>query len=212
MCGGLVTASCDKNNDIVRYQLGRLLGYMILGLFAGFLGSLVKIQNASPFITILPGISIGLLFLYWGFQNMRGKKAELPMPKFMGVFYTKLWKLFVYKNKGISKSFFTGLISIFLPCGLLYGVVLGGVALQHPFVAMLSMVFFWLGTVPSMVVAPGVFQKVLSPFKSKLPKTYAMSLIVIGVLTVSFRVVKFNELKQNATTQGSTQAPVHQCH
>lgn len=202
MCGGLVTATCEKGQDIFRYQIGRLIGYMGLGLFAGFLGSLLNFENSSPLVSVIPGIVIGFLFLFWGIQSFRGKKAELPMPKFMSKFYTFLWQKLVYKNIGFSKSFFTGLISIFLPCGLLYGVVLGTMALQHPLVALTSMFFFWLGTVPSMVVAPHIFQKVLRPFKNKLPKTYAVSLILIGVMTVSFRVVKFNELKKATSHHG----------
>lgn len=194
MCGGLVAASCGKNDEVIKYQLGRLLGYLSLGLFAGALGSLINIKSHSPMAALIPGLFIGVMFLYWGIQNLRGKKAELPMPKFMGKFYSVLWKKLVFRNKTISKSFFTGLISIFLPCGLLYGVVLGAVALQHPFMAVFSMFFFWLGTVPSMVLAPQVFQKILTPLKSHLPKTYAISLILIGLLTVSFRVVKFNNL------------------
>ncbi len=210
MCGGLVTASCDKSKDVVRYQIGRLIGYMFLGLFAGFLGSLIKFESTSPLITVLPGVTIGLLFLYWGIQNWRGKKAELPMPAFMGKFYGLLWKKLVYKNAGFSKALFTGLISIFLPCGLLYGIVLGGMALQHPLVALLSMFFFWLGTLPSMVLAPSLFQKILSPFKSKLPRTYAISLIVIGVMTVSFRMVKFQEMRSPHDSHAP--ATHHSCH
>jgi sulfite exporter TauE/SafE len=210
MCGGLVTASCEKSKDIFRYQLGRLLGYLLLGLFAGFLGSLIKFENATPAIVILPGLTIGILFLYWGIQNWRGKKAELPMPKFMSKFYTFLWNKLVYKNMSFSKSFFTGLISIFLPCGLLYGIVLGGVALQHPMMALFSMFFFWLGTLPSMVLAPHVFQKILNPLRSKLPKTYAVSLIMIGLMTVSFRMVKYYEL-QNKNGENS-QVMEHHCH
>lgn len=210
MCGGLVTASCDKSKDIVRYQFGRLLGYMFLGLSAGFLGSLLKFENSSPLVSILPGVFIGLLFIFWGVQNFRGKKAELPMPKFMGKFYTWLWKKLVYKNMNFSKSFFTGLISIFLPCGLLYGIVLGGVALQHPLTALVSMFFFWLGTTPSMVLAPQIFQKILRPFKSSLPKTYAMSLMIIGIMTLSFRVVKFNQMTEANHNHKST--PALLCH
>lgn len=210
MCGGLVTATCDKSQDIFRYQLGRLLGYLCLGLFAGFLGSLVKFESSSPLIVMLPGLFIGLLFLFWGIQNWRGKKAELPMPKFMGKLYTFLWSKLVYKNVNFSKSFFTGLISIFLPCGLLYGVVLGGLALQHPMMALISMFFFWLGTVPSMMLAPQVFQRVLGPFKSKLPKTYAISLIIIGLMTVSFRMVKYYDVQTKPKT--STISNERICH
>lgn len=209
MCGGLVTASCDKSKDVFRYQFGRLLGYLFLGLFAGYIGSLLKFESKSPLITVIPGIILGLLFLFWGIQSWRGKKAELPMPAFMGKFYTMLWKKTVYKNVSFSKAFFTGLISIFLPCGLLYGIVLGGMALQHPLMALISMFFFWLGTVPSMVLAPQVFQKILHPIQSKLPKTYALSLITIGLLTVSFRLIKFNELQAKTTT---TSPVIRSCH
>lgn len=197
MCGGLVTATCEKSNDIIRYQIGRLIGYLGLGLFAGYLGSLIKFEASSPLAAMIPGLIIGSLFLFWGIQNWRGKKAELPMPKFMTQFYTFLWRKLVYKNINFSKSFFTGLISIFLPCGLLYGLVLGGLALQHPFMALFSMFFFWLGTLPSMILAPHVLQKILSPLKSRIPKTYGATLIIIGVLTVSFRVAAFHDAQKN---------------
>lgn len=198
MCGGLVTATCDKNEDIIRYQLGRLLGYLSLGLFAGYLGSLVKFENQSPLVTIIPGMLIGLLFLFWGFQSWRGKKAELPMPKSMSRLYSFLWKKLIYKNLNFSKSFFTGLISIFLPCGLLYGIVLGGVAVQNPLMAMVSMFFFWLGTTPSMIMAPHLLRKILNPLRNKIPKTYGITLILLGILTVSFRVIAYNELQSKS--------------
>ena len=203
MCGALVTATCEKNTDIIRYQLGRLLGYMALGLLGGYLGSLLKFKNQSPVITIIPGIFIGILFLYWGIQNWRGKKAELPLPKFMSQFYSYLWKKLVYKNISFSKAFFTGLISIFLPCGLLYGVVLGAVALQHPFMALISMFFFWLGTTPSMVLAPHIIRKILNPLRSKIPRVYGATLILVGVLTVSFRVVTYYDLQTKARASGT---------
>lgn len=210
MCGGLVTATCDKNTDIIRYQLGRLLGYLGLGVFSGFLGSLLKFENASPLVTIIPGLVIGCLFLFWGIQNWRGKKAELPMPKFMSQFYSFLWKKLVYKNMNFSKSFFTGLISIFLPCGLLYGIVLGGLALQHPLMALVSMFFFWLGTLPSMILAPHILKKILNPFRSKLPKTYGVTLILIGLMTVSFRVTNYYELQHRPKVEGVK--PKMMCH
>ncbi len=210
MCGGLVTATCEKNNDILRYQIGRLIGYLTLGLFAGFLGSLIKLEKASPAIAIIPGLIIGFLFLYWGIQNWRGKKAELPMPKQMGKLYTYLWKKLVYRNLNFSKSFFTGLISIFLPCGLLYGVILGGVAVQHPLMALISMFFFWLGTIPSMITAPHILKKILNPLRSKLPKTYGATLIIIGVVTVSMRMTTYYNAQSKTNNSGIVKE--HMCH
>jgi sulfite exporter TauE/SafE len=193
MCGGLVTASCDKSSDVVRYQFGRLLGYLTLGLLAGGLGVLINLKSLHFSFQYIPSLVIGLIFIYWGIQNYLGKKAEMPAPKILGRLYSNLWGKLIKNNKSLTKSFFIGLLSIFLPCGLLYGVVLGTLVLNNPIDIFSSMFFFWLGTTPSMVVAPSVVQKVLRPFKSKLPKTYAISLIAIGVLTISFRVAKLNE-------------------
>lgn len=215
MCGGLVTATCEKSHDVFRYQVGRLLGYLILGAFAGFLGNLLNFESTPVYISLLPAMSIGLLFIYWGIQNFQGKKAEIPTPKFLSKVYSKLWMKLVHKNQNFTKAFFTGLISIMLPCGLLYGVVLGTVALQHTSEALTSMFFFWLGTVPSMVAAPGIIQKFLKPLKAKLPKTYAISLMTIGVMTISFRMAKLHyhpvhDLSPAAPVE--TEAKAHRCH
>jgi len=197
MCGGLVTATCQKSNDVARYQTGRLIGYLTLGFFAGLLGKIFTVQQDNPKMTLIPGLILGGLFLFWGIQNYRGKKAELPMPKFIGKLYTKLFSVLVAKNKNFSRSFFTGLLSILLPCGLLYGVVLGVAAFEHSFHALFTMFFFWLGTLPAMVLAPSIIQKILKPLKMRLPKTYAISLILIGCLTISYRVFRFQEIHNN---------------
>lgn len=201
MCGGLVTATCNKSNDVARYQAGRLLGYLLLGFFAGLLGKIFTIQQDNPKMTLIPGLILGGLFLFWGIQNYRGKKAELPMPKFFSSLYSNLFAVLVAKNKNFSRSFFTGFLSILLPCGMLYGVVLGVAAFEHSFHALFTMFFFWLGTLPSMVLAPSLIQKVLRPLKMKLPKTYAISLILIGVLTISFRVVRFQEVRATSVSK-----------
>jgi len=211
MCGGLVTSTCNQNADIMRYQLGRLLSYLILGLLAGLLGSLLGSTLKSPWFTNLGAVMMGGLFIYWGAKNFLGKKAELPLPKFLSRSYYRLWNKLVKNNSTFSRSFFTGLISIMLPCGLLYGIVLSTVAFQHTYEALFSMFFFWLGTLPAMVVAPGVIRKILTPLKMKLPKVYAMSLVLIGVITISYRVVNFNQLPASSSAEVPSEA-VHSCH
>ncbi len=198
MCGGLVTATCDKKNDVFRYQMGRLLGYLTLGALAGVLGSFLTFNSLHPVFNIIPSLIIGGLFIFWGLKNFQGKRAEVPTPKFLGKIYHQLWNLLVKGNANVSKAFFTGLISVFLPCGLLYGIVLGTLSLSHFYEALPAMFFFWLGTVPSMVSAPSLIRKVIRPFQSKLPKTFGVGLMVIGLLTVSLRMVKFYKTNQNS--------------
>jgi sulfite exporter TauE/SafE len=208
MCGGLVTSTCQKTKDVGIYQFGRLLGYLCLGFFAGALGKIFTIQEANPKMTLIPGLLLGGLFLYWGIQNFRGRKGNLRLPKFLNQLYTKLWVRFVYNNKNSTKSFFTGLISLFLPCGLLYSVVLGVAAFEHSIHALLTMFFFWLGTLPAMLLAPSIIQNILRPIKLKMPQTYAISLILIGLLTISYRVVRF----QNIYAGDRNPSATHHCH
>jgi sulfite exporter TauE/SafE len=193
MCGGLVTATCEGSKDVMRYQLGRLLGYLSLGIVAGTLGSFLKFEERPLYVSLIPGLLVGIIFLYWGIQNFRGKKAEMPTPKFLSRLYQNLWLKLVAKNKNFSKAFFTGLISIFLPCGLLYGVLLGTVSLEHRHEAMISMLFFWLGTLPSMVLAPAIVQKLIRPLKAKLPRAFGVGLMVLGISTISVRMVKMHD-------------------
>jgi uncharacterized protein len=210
MCGGLTTASCEKSSDVFRYQLGRLVGYLMLGTLAGWLGSFLDFRSFPFYFSLVPAFLIGFLFIYWGIQNYHGKKAELPAPRFLRTIYTHLWFKLVHKNQTFSRSFIVGFISILLPCGLLYGVVLGTVALENISMALVSMFFFWLGTVPSMIAAPGIIQKVLRPLKSKLPKTYALTLILIGVMTISSRIIKLHSHQTIADDQVTKEK--NHCH
>jgi len=210
MCGGLVTASCEKSNEVFKYQVGRLLGYLLLGVFSGTLGSFLSLKSLPSYYSVFPAVMIGSVFIFMGIKNFKNQKAEFPAPKFLRNTYLKLWEKLIKNNKGFSKAFLVGGLSILLPCGLLYGVVLGTIALQSTTLGVLSMFFFWLGTLPSMLLAPGIVQKILRPLKLKLPKTYAISLVTIGLLTISFRLANFHS--QNASESSAGTPKIHKCH
>lgn len=209
MCGGLVTATCDKINDILRYQLGRLTGYLLLGVSAGVLGNFLSFKDYPAGFSLIPAVIMGMIFIYMGVRKFKNKKAEVRLPSFMKAFYFILWNRFVKSNKGMLRSFFVGLISIMLPCGLLYGVALGTVALQSLSLSIVSVFFFWLGTLPSMVMAPEIFRKIIRPLSSKLPKTSAVGLMIIGLITISLRVMK---LEDKTNSQATNTPKQHKCH
>lgn len=210
MCGGLVTATCSDKKDILNYQLGRLLSYIILGGIGGLIGSFISLRDISPELALLTGFTLGGMFIFWGVQSYKGKKAELPMPKSFGILYANLFKKIFNKKHPFSKSFLTGLLSMLLPCGFLYGIIIGAIALENPFIGALTMLAFWLGTLPSMILVPGVFQRILKPFNTKLPKTYALSLVMIGILTIGFRVNHFYDMNHAIKHDPHQAAP--SCH
>jgi len=207
MCGGLVTASCHNNKDIFRYQLGRLFSYLLLGLIGGTLGSVLNFRTNHPLINFAPSIFIGLLFIFWGVQSFRGKKAFNIAPRFLSRAYQKMWGKFISGNNTSLKPLMVGALSILLPCGFLYGIVLGTMATQSTAGAMLGMLFFWLGTLPSMLLAPGIIQRILRPFQARRPQLYALCLVLIGVGTIGIRAKTHFEMQQTKGEEAH-----HSCH
>lgn len=212
MCGGLVSASCHNQRDVFRYQFGRLLGYLFLGTIGGYLGSLITFKNAHPLWALIPSIFVGGLFIFWGIQSYLGKKSLRFGGKFFNSFYKRMWSLLIVNNNNFSRSFFVGLISILLPCGFLYGVLLGTLATQNVLGATIGMFFFWLGTLPSMLLAPSIIHKVLRPLQSQKPKIYAVSLILIGLTTISVRAKNQFEMQAHKHTDQIEQEAAPSCH
>jgi sulfite exporter TauE/SafE len=187
MCGGLVLACAPNTKSNITYQLGRLSSYSLLGLFGGFLGTFLIIGKAPSYLSILPAIFIGALFVYWGIKTWRGKTATLKVPKV----FNKLTKTIMGKaltnsagQGSIFSSYLVGLVSILLPCGFLYSVVIAMAAFQDPMIGMMGMMGFWVGTVPAMSFAPGIIRKFLRPLALKMPKISSIVLICLGLFTI----------------------------
>ncbi len=120
-------------------------------------------------------------------MSFLGKSVPTPQSKYLSTTYQSLWKKFIFNNSHFTRSFLVGFLSILLPCGLLYGVILGAIAMQDITLAVLSIVFFWFGTLPAMVIAPEIFRKIVRPFQQYRPKLYALTLMMVGVMTISYR-------------------------
>lgn len=210
MCGGLVTASCNGGKDVLKYQLGRLLGYSVLGSIAWVMGYVL--QGIVPFQwgPLISGLFMGGLFIFWGIQSYQGKKAELPLPRVLHRSYHFAFRKFA-TQASYWRSFIIGLISIMLPCGLIYGLIIAALALGNFEQVMVSLFFFWLGTLPAMLGAPQLVRKILDPLKQKLPKVYAVLFIVIGVVTVSGRLTHHLPEVLSGKAQPLDEK-VHQCH
>ena len=79
-------------------------------------------------------------------------------------------------------------VSIFLPCGFLYGVVIALATFSNPMIALISIITFWIGTLPAMSVAPDLIKRILKPLYQRMPLVTSSFLIIIGFLTIINRV------------------------
>lgn len=207
MCGGLVTASCNGGKDILKYQFGRFLGYSLMGSLMWSAGHFVKSVFSLEYASLVTGLLLGCLFIFWGIQSFQGRRAEVPLPAFLGRAYRYLFRNFAAKA-GTYRSLVVGLISIMLPCGLVYGLIIAAIALGTYEQVLISLLFFWLGTLPAMVGAPQLVKKILQPMKARLPKVYAVLFIVIGVSTIAGRFQNFNLVK----AEPASTKTVRHCH
>lgn len=208
MCGGLVSASCSGGRDILKYQVGRLFGYLVLASIVWVIGNAFKNAISFSWAPFATGMIMGVTFIYWGIQNFQGKKAEIRVPGFLNNSYRFLFRKFVSKAT-VFRSLVIGLISIMLPCGLLYGLIIAALALGTYEQIIISLFFFWLGTLPAMIGAPQLLKKLLGPLRKKLPRIYALLFIVIGVSTIAGRL---QDLPHKMTSDSSPKTEVKRCH
>lgn len=187
MCGGLVMASSQNFLGVTLYQVGRLLGYLLLALIASLIGH--QLTQFGPWVALIGPLFLGGLFIYWGIQTWRERPMEIRTPELIRKFIGKLWAFsFKLKAKGLSRSFFTGALSLFLPCGLLYGVLFGLMILNRPDQLVLGMFIFWLGTLPAMLFAPQAINRLIRPLTQASPKFLSLIFIGLGLGTIVYRM------------------------
>jgi sulfite exporter TauE/SafE len=175
------------------YQLGRLLSYSILAVGAGFIGEYLKFPQSNPWIAVVPAILIGSYLVYMGIKLLVKNSSKLQLPKAFSRFQGILWKKALpSKGEEVSPwtSFSIGSLSIFLPCGFLYGIILALAAYGSPVLSLICIFTFWLGTLPAVSMAPGFIRRILRPLYNRMPIISSSFLIIIGIITITHRVMQ----------------------
>ncbi len=196
MCGGIVAAlnmgidnqlssrpKVSKASSIVAYQLsynvGRITSYVLVGLLAGTIGKSLLTTGISPIVGKLIAaafmVALGLYLANW----WRG----LAVLERLGA---KLWRhiqpfgrpLFPIRHP--SQAFLLGMLWGWLPCGLVYAVLAWALSSGNPYQGAMLMLGFGLGTLPAMLVAGRVFNRVRSWARAPLLRRCA------GVAIISF--------------------------
>jgi sulfite exporter TauE/SafE len=167
------------------YSLGRLTTYAFLGAAAGFIGWTLNRQTA---ISLNLQASLALLsglFLIW--QGLRSAGA-LPSRLFhrsTGDFCPARSAFATFlTSPGWHNAFLAGLLTGFLPCGLVYAYLALAAAGGALPAGALAMVVFGLGTMPLMILT-GIGATALSlAARRNVLRVAAVCVIVTGVLTI----------------------------
>ena len=198
MCGGIITALSLGLPESIRlnkwrfavlvscYNFGRVLSYSLAGALAGVFGLLLLnlIDNAIGHY-VLRGLA-GLLLVLLGL-HIGGWTGALRRLEGLGI---KLWQIirpiggYFLPVDTPYKALLLGCIWGWLPCGLVYSVLLWSATSGDPVSGTLTMLCFGLGTLPGMITA-GLFSGSLQQLamRANIRKVFAVIIIGFGLLS-----------------------------
>ncbi len=136
--------------DAAGYHLGRLWTYMLLGLLAGTFGSGLRwALDGRRWIALVFGIVIVLNGAVLLLPGVAGAKGSLALRFAAGLRRLLAWSG-LQRTSGFGPRFLVGALMGWIPCGLVYAMLIPAAALPSPPLSALAMLAFGAGTVPAL--------------------------------------------------------------
>ena len=140
---------------VLSYNLGRLISYSVAGLIAGAVGTgvlqslgLDQGHAALRIIGVMMMVAIGLYLTGWLPQLASIEKLGVPIWKYLEPVGRKLVPV-----ASIPKAIVYGVIWGWLPCGLVYFVLIWALTAGDAIQGALTLLAFGLGTLPTLITA-----------------------------------------------------------
>ena len=193
MCGAInLIAILNQNSQNrferpLKYNLGRLISYTILGGIAGLLGSILTINNTiSGIIITIVGLAMFVMSL-----------------EMLGLFRIPRIKFLTPKHKKTSNPFLIGLLNGLMPCGPLQALRLYALSTSSMLKGALSMFLFGLGTMPLMLLTGVIFTNLKGKNKILINNIASVLILVLSLLMLNRGLVALNI--NIPTFEGNTQ-------
>ena len=211
MCGPIVVvigaAAPAPRMNLSRqctYSAGRLFTYVFLGVTAAYVGD--RISNAFPYAV---QIQASLAVLAGGFlliqtlsaAGLLPRRSSIAKPGIRALFSNLFRSAFQATDK--RSSFFAGMATGLLPCGLLYSIVVLAATTQSAVLAAAMMAAFWLGTIPTMLTVGCGSSCFRRNANHRLHFLAVCALAVVSITTMARGVMAFSGMG------GGTQSCAH---
>ncbi|MCW8825089.1 MAG: sulfite exporter TauE/SafE family protein [Gammaproteobacteria bacterium] len=193
MCGGIVaTLSIGLPEErrmqwraqlpyLISYNSGRLMSYTIAGLLVGgagaWMGDLLLLQQAKVVMQTVAGLFMVALGLYlggWWFGLTGVEKLGGFVWRFIEPFARKLLPI-----RSVSQALTMGLVWGWLPCGLVYSVLIWAISAGSALQGGLLLLAFGLGTLPNLFAMGLVAGKVSGWIRQPLVTHLAGGVVVL---------------------------------
>jgi len=194
MCGGLATALGTRRHGTLRaqpllYQLGRVTSYGIAGAIVGALGTVAGFAfEASQWSAVLR-LGTGLIVVLIGLNialgsRLRGRWLRAP-ERWGAVVWRRIAPLASrLPTQPALRALTLGLLWGWLPCGLVYSVLLAAAFAGSAWAGAATMIAFGLGTMPAMLGLSYAGGRFTSP-GATLARLLGSVIVACGLWTTS---------------------------
>jgi sulfite exporter TauE/SafE len=200
MCGGFVAMYCLKSSFArpslqyhLLYNLGRITTYSILGGMLGYIGSFAAYVGRHRGVPGAVLLVAGVFMILMGL-NMAGMLGKGGLLDDTGIteraFFRKALRN-ILALESVWGTLLLGLLLGFLPCGLLYPVLMHAAASGGFISGMVIMSVFGVGTVPAMFSFGIVVSKIQPHMKLFVYRIAAGMIVLLGMHSL-MRGMAFN--------------------
>ncbi|MCC5855041.1 MAG: sulfite exporter TauE/SafE family protein [Idiomarina sp.] len=195
MCGGLAGAMGmqQRSSRLLIYNAGRITSYMLAGAVIG--GALWGVTQIDARSLIMLRIFAGVMMILLAFYLIQYRRTLLWLERIGGVLWRKLQPLQRHINRQGTGGhvYLAGMLWGWLPCGLVYSALSWAALSADPINGALLMLFFGIGTLPSMLLIGVASQRFNNVLQSKgfrwlsaiILIVFGLSTIVIGLLQIT---------------------------
>lgn len=198
MCGGLqmalqaggphevaIRSKRKSTHHLLLLNLGRINTYIVLGVVLSTVGiTILSGFNIASVSLVLRFLS-GLILIVIGLFLILGRHNPF---NYFERFGHKLWsfvsRTINHSRSDAASSYATGLAWGFLPCGLIYSVLLSTAFTQGAASAALTMLGFGLGTLPALLLTGFSYLRFRKLIESRWTQTAGGLFFMLGGLLV----------------------------
>jgi len=192
MCGGIVGALTlgqpQQNAATSRfwllqlgYNLGRIISYMLAGMIAGGLGLLLAQAGPLQYTQQILGVIAGLFMIMMGLYLGGWWTGLARVEKAGGIVWTRIEPLGrkLLPVRSPAQAFLLGMVWGWLPCGLVYSVLIWTLSAGGLAEGALLMGAFGLGTLPNLLLMGAAAGWMGSLLRKPLARKIAGGLVIL---------------------------------
>lgn len=168
------------------YNLGRVASYALLGLIVGSFGSVIV--RASPGIASSVRFLSGIIIILVGLKVAFDLRLLNPIERMGGTLWSRIAPAAkrLVPVTSLPRALGLGLIWGWLPCGLVYSVLLLAATTAAPIDGATIMAAFGIGTMPAMIMTGlGAAQMSQLMRRRGTRLGFGLLIVVLGLLTVA---------------------------